>query len=963
MNRKMDEEQIYSGRLGRTSKTSVLISSQAGPVFPASVYTGINITQDENLLASLEDGSLNQIDCPFDDHVYSLSIPLRYHDESEKIFALIIPESLRHEEFKHRSELLQELAKEREILPEYVRQFHTVFSYQDLQEIIASRHEESASGDQRDGEDGGLSERTETFGLGSSLGLAEESSSVLRPPPVHDAEMEKKREEVEQERMELSQLRAELELQREQLDEVSTRLERERSRMEEIEMSISTERSELDVEKQRLTQMRDTLLMERQQIEALRLNLEQKERELQEGATATPDEKTQVVTDDQFIEIIASDAEDDGDDAPEQVLDPGEILSDAPEDSSADIITSASLHQESRHVQPIQDDDDFAAEEATQITQVPSLDHVQVKAEFDTSRAGAQEHYVQLVDGGVVASLRGSRKKIDELLDTEPVLFLQYALIQDYPVAVILLATLDEQDQLVSSFGWLLDMSHDEDRQVLEQLKKESAVRFAFYNRQNKLLRTYDVKAPLEENVAWIMRRIEQHPGASKVGGFSRASEAFAAESYVRLGSMKHPFTPSSFDDIHTPEQAKLAAGIVGYWSSSDGFDYVIGNRAFPLQTFRAIQRRVAEAAIKQGIYLNKPLRQVALDAHMVDHERALCRRLMANFAEVSIGLKPSELDPLEIWENWDALFSLANEVGAQPEQDVIELAQASLRKAEEFQEDPQVHEQTQIMAMPAAVADSESSVVEEQGDSTSEAQAALESSPAIKKPAPQAMALKLPQLKASVQVEELVVARRSENTGVTYFLPDDDLLEQFDDMESMSREDLLLLLEDSTGRLEAAQVLIERFGAEVGQDVLKASEEMLAAEVVGLAKFMASRADALEKELVKGVEEGGPSATYIGTYALAGMRSTSAITVLLDALRDNRRSGNRKALAEALARYEGKLYTPLTNLIKRHGHDEAMLDALVALEQRQPGTLAKASKDRHRRVRDASKAARKKLD
>lgn len=973
MSRNMDEEQIYSGRLGRTSKTSVLISSHAGPVFPASVYTGINITQDENLLAALEDGSLNQIACPFDEHVYSLSIPVRYHDEDEKIFALIIPESLRHEEFKHRSDLLQELAKEREILPEYVRQFHTVFSYQEIQAILASRQEEQLAksvgvssssaekaGDETDEQ--GLTEKTETFGLGSSLGLSEESSSVLRPPPMHDAEMLRKREEVEQERMELSQLRAELELQREQLDEVSSRLERERSRMEEIEMSISTERSELDMEKQKLTQMRDTLLMERQQIEAQRLNLEQKERALQEGVVATPDEKTQVVTDDQFIEIVARDADDDEVD---EVLDPGEILSDTPEDSSADVITSASLHQESRldHASLPVEDDDFPAEESTQITQVPSLDHVQVKAEFDTSRAGAQEHYVRLVDGGVVASLRGSRKKIDALLDAEPVLFLQYALIQNYPVAVILLATLDEQDHLTESFGWLLDMSHDEDRQVLEQLKRESAIRFAFYNRQNKLLRTYDVKAPLEENVAWIMRRIEQHPAASKVGGFSKASEAFASESYVRLGSMKHPFTASSFDDIRTPEQAKLAAGIVGYWSTPDGFDYVIGNRAFPLQTLLAIQRRVAEAAIKQGIYLNQPLRKIALEAHMVDNERALCRRLMANFAEVSIGLKPSELDPLEIWENWDALFSLANEVGAQPEQDVIELAQASLRKAEEFQEDPQVHEQTQIMAIPAAAAsESEPSEGEEEATALTDSDSEL-APPSEANGIPLAMAMKLPQLKPSVQVEELVVARRSENTGVTYFLPDDDLLEQFDDMEAMSREDLSLLLEDSTGRLEAAQVLIERFGSEVVQDVLKASEEMLAAEVVGLAKFMESRADALEKELVKGVEEGGPSATYIGTYALAGLRSTSAIPVLLDALRDTRRSGNRKALSEALARYEGKLYTPLTNLIKRHGHDEAILDALVALDQRQPNTLAKASKDRHRRVRDASKAARKRLD
>ncbi len=933
MNNTTEEVQVYGGRLGRTSKTSVLISSHAGPVFPASVYTSINVTQDPNLLDALDVGSLNQISSPFDSHVYSLSIPVRYHDEDRKIFALIIPESLRHEEFKHRSELLQELAKEREILPDYVRQFHTVFSYAQLQDVIKELEEVESEEESEDG----LVEKTETFGLGSSMGL-EESSSTLRPPPAHDAELLQKKEEVEQERMELSQMRAELELQQTQLQEVSDRLERERERMEEIEMNISTERSEVELARQELTQMRDSLLIEKQQLEALRLNLEQRQRDIDAGVPKPEvEEKTQVVTDDQFVEILASDV--DGDDDADRVLDEGEIL--AEESFSDDIMTSAPLHAETALVDPLPADD--FDDEATQITQVPSLDHVNIKAEFDPSRAGAQagaqDHYIGLVDGAVVASLRGSRKRIDELLDAEPQLFVQYATIESFPVAVLLLASLEDQ-QLVDSFAWLLDLSHASDRQVLEALAQDCAVRFAFYNRQNKLLRTYDIKAPLEHNAQWVMHKVESSIQDANMGGFSKASEVYFADGYERLGTMRHSFTHESFSTITTPEQAKLAAGIVGYWSTPDVYEYLVGNRSFPLSIFKAIQRRVVEAALKQGIYLNKPLRQVALDAHLVDHERALARRLMANFAEVSIGLKPSELDPLEIWENWDALLALADEVGAQPEADVVELAQASLRKAKEFQEDPQVHEQTQIMTKPVVP------------EPISEPKAEV----------PKAMALKLPQLKASVEVEELVVAKRSENTGVTYFLPDDAVLDQFDDMESMSKDDLLLLLDDHNGRLEAAQMLLERFGDAVLHEVLEASEEMLAAEVVGLAKFVESRADSMETALVKGVEEGGASSTYIGTYALAGIRSTSALPVLLDALQDTRRSGNRKALSEALARYEDKLYPALINVIKRHGHNDALLDALVSLEARQPDTLGKALKHRHRRVRDAAKAARKRL-
>ena len=126
------EEQVYKGRLGRTSKTSVLISSHAGPVFPASVYTGVNVSEDPELREKLFDGELNRVPSPFSDRTYDLAIPVRYHDEGLRLFVLVIPEALRHEEFKHRSELLNEMAREREVLPDYVKNFRTVFDAEAL---------------------------------------------------------------------------------------------------------------------------------------------------------------------------------------------------------------------------------------------------------------------------------------------------------------------------------------------------------------------------------------------------------------------------------------------------------------------------------------------------------------------------------------------------------------------------------------------------------------------------------------------------------------------------------------------------------------------------------------------------------------------------------------------------------------------------------------------------------------
>ena len=51
-----------------------------------------------------------------------------------------------------------------------------------------------------------------------------------------------------------------------------------------------------------------------------------------------------------------------------------------------------------------------------------------------------------------------------------------------------------------------------------------------------------------------------------------------------------------------------------------------------------------------------------------------------------------------------------------------------------------------------------------------------------------------------------------------------------------------------------------------------------------------------------------------------------------------------------------------MVRLIKRAGHDDALLEALVQLEQAERGTLAKLARDRNRRVREAAKLAKKKV-
>ena len=835
----------YKGRLGKTSKTSVLISSELGPVFPASIYTGINATHDAELRDALIQGELNTITSPFSSRTYTLAIPLRYHDEELRLFALVIPDALRHEEFKHRSELLQELAREREVLPEYVRQFVTVFNVEGLARLI------------------------ETWGSDEDDARGEGEAIERR----HD----------------------EVDTKRAQLDEVSARLERERERMDEIEERLSQEREEIERERGELDRLRHMIERDRQTVEADRLNLQRDRMEFEQGAAlvAPADEKTQVVTDDQLLEVS------------EEELDAG------PSRDAEPLLDASEILEEH--------DEEDERRGPAQIPRPPAS--ATVPSSFDDAAAMGTQHYTALTNGSVVASVRSERKEINRVLKGEPEFFVQYVEFKDYPLVSLLVATLDEEERAEASFVWLLDPAHNDDRAILDSIGERETVRFAFYDMGGKLVDTLDMHSSMRENIAWIEARSAEKLRSDEAtqSSFGAASKAYLEQPEdERLGTMRHPFEREEFKALRDPSRIALATGIVGYWSSGEVNTYLIGTRAFPLSTFRAIQHRVIEAALHSGIAMGDVLRQRAIEGGFAGDDATLTRRLVANFAELSVGLKPNDLDPVEHWENWEALLDLADESGVELDADVVELAQRALRRAQEHHDIEQNEGIDQI---------------EE------------ESEPPPLRPPP-----------------ELVVAKTSETTGVTYFLPDEAVIDQFDDMESMSREDLTLLLDDTSGRLEASQILIERFGADVLEDVLVGCEEMMIGEVAALAKFLEERASGMQGELVHVLEKGGPSTTYVVARALAHTQATSGIVPLLEAAQDPDRGGDTRLLAQALAGYGDKLLPALKASLKKNETHHALRDVLIELEGVRKGTLDELSEDHHEKIRSAADAARRQM-
>jgi hypothetical protein len=904
------------GGFGRTERASIQVTDRGGDIFRAEVYRCVNVTTDPELREALVSGALYQVAAPAGDEPYQLALPMRYHDEELGIFALILPEELRHREFALRAELLGDLSRVSGDLPDYIRNFDTIYGARNIVDLEARNGSRGATQGRQVGGQNRLAAD------GGAAAAAEEATSIIEmPDPAGDAdsgtraEMDEAWRRIEQEREQLAG-------ERRQLDEVRERIDRERARMDEVERELSAERVEIGEL--------------RSELQAMSLNLEQKQMQIEQGVPqSNAEESTQVVTDDQFVEVFHSDEDAFEDEAAFEEDVNSALYGEASE--ATELFASPYAEGESGG--------DLDAAEPAQ-TLVTRVDAVGVAKNFDADLPTL----MTVIDGRVFASARVDAGALEAIKKSENLsFFVQGAFMspnssqinddsRDYPFVGLLLAALDAEDHATASVGWALDPGNPDDEIVLSRLEGSVKLHAALYDEAGELSGVYEIQAPLHDNVAWIRARISQIVDGlgpddpmrellAGPGAFRAAADRWLAPDYERLGHLRHNFGADSFADATTPAELALAAGIVGYWSGSDRFEYLVANRSFPIGQFDAIQKRVVRRAVQQGIYIERPLREIAVAMGLAVDETELAQRLISEFAEVSVGLRKNDLDPLQEWENWDALVVLAEEVGATLDPDVLELAEASLKRAQDFQE-----------AEMEAGARSESRSQEGDADGVDHSQVDLDS---------------------MTQVDSLLVARRSETTGVTYFLPDDAVLDTFDDLASMACEDLELLLEDPKGRLEAAQMLVERFEAQGTRLALQGAETMTAPEVAALARFVETKAHGLEAELVRCVEAGGPSATYIAARALAGISSAPAIPTLLDAYRDPRRRGDAANLARVLAQYGEKLMPGLKRSIKSDGHDAQTSILLAELERLNPGMLDGLARDRSKKVRSAASAAR----
>lgn len=879
------------GVFGRTERATITVTARDGELFAAQVYRCVNVSERPELRARVLSSALYEVAPRGGGEPIKLAIPIRYHDEERGIFALILPESLRHQEWLHRAELMADLGRVAGEIPGYIRNFHLVWGVRgllDLEEELAEAalRDELAEDSSAGGVDG-LSEGSAAASAEDNLAASEELASAWG--------------RVEQEREQLL-------LERGQLDEVRARIDRERAQMDDVEARLAAERAEI-------AELRSEL-------QARELNVEQKEMQLEQGlAQSSAVEATQVVTDDQFIAVFESEAE----------------------DLALEDELSAGFYAEPSEptgvLQSPYGDEAAEASEPPVETSVTRVDAVGVAKKLEPN----QPDEIALSEGRILASIRVERETLDALTQAQELSFFVQGIFADeeaeqgelYPFIGLLLAALDDDGSALASVAWPLNPADAEDGALLSRLAEDASLHAALYDEGGHLGGVYEIISPLNENISWLRARAEELldalPADSPAlgpGAFRAAADRWLDPDFELFGRLKHNFSADSFADATTPAEVSLAAGIVGFWSAPERVEYLITNRSFPLAQFETIQKRVVRRAVQQGIYINDPLRLIALEMELAPTEEELAERLVTEFAEVSVGLRRNDLDPLKEWENWDELLALAEDFGVNLDAEMLELAEASLKRAQDFQS-------------------------AEAGRAPSGEHAAAESGQGEVDHAET-------ELDPVFSADSLLVAKRSEATGVTYFLPDDALIDTFDDLSEMPFEDLKLLLQDPAGRLEAAQMLVERFEEPGLHAALEASETMMTAEVAGLARFVEGKALQLESALVDSLQDAGPSATYIAARALAGMKSGAGAARLIAAYREPAQRGNAEQTARALVQYGEALLPDLRRSIQMNGHDDALALLIQELEQVVPGTIAKLAMDSSKKVRKAANAARK---
>jgi HEAT repeat protein len=304
------------------------------------------------------------------------------------------------------------------------------------------------------------------------------------------------------------------------------------------------------------------------------------------------------------------------------------------------------------------------------------------------NRFRAGDHHVAHVlhDGCAFLFARPGAERLGALVRAEPAVRVQLFELSGSPVVtlVVLPAGAPSEERAGLGLFWTLDPADPEDGRFLRLLADDFQLQLDLYDDESRAVATWRIRAPLEENVKVILARADRvlaRTDSSRVR-FDVAARAYHDLGEDRLGRKRHNFSSDSFRDFASPAAARLALGIVTYWSDPENEDYLILVKSLPLTLWTSIRERVIRHALDFGIRLSPALVEIALERKLASSPEELLRSAVSSFAEVSLRIRPSDLDPAQEWENWTLLLADCLRARVEVDPEIENLAAAAAKRA-----------------------------------------------------------------------------------------------------------------------------------------------------------------------------------------------------------------------------------------------------------------------------------------
>jgi hypothetical protein len=731
----------YEGLPGRTRQLAAHYTCPScGFLFGAQLYSTVNVATDGQLSDLLSKGDLNILTCPACAAIYSANVPLIYHDPKARRFALLLPESMRHRELEERARLLEELAADPSHIPDYVKRAEVVFGTTGLLRLLDETLEALTPKEPRSDEQQRLKEsleerRVEIERREAEIQAREEDLQAQQEDLVTA------RAKLEEEQVHLAMRWTELERERQAASALAVDLQaRERTLEERARALVERLRAaDKEKEKERAKPPADKVAALKSMVErvaALKPPAEKPSPRTDRPADPTAGTLQQVAA--LMPEKPASGSERLAPEpalegpgpekparetlAPEGVASPTPAAPTpaAPTPAAAKRAEEASPGEEAKPTEaakPAAEAKPEAAkpEEATPAAATPGAEAkpeaatpaeerpvvpeaapvaeappasallLEGRPQTDVDRwRASEERTAQLAhEGHVFLLAKPGWELLPTFRDVEPTLLVQLRAMPASPLVVLVVIPAAAEDRAAKAIYFSLDPGAAADQAVLAKLGEECVLQLDLYDDEARAVGTWEIQAPLTENVRLLIKRSAEL--LAKIDGprtFPEAVKAFAEMGDERLGRKQHNFSADSFQDLPTPAAARLALGIVSYWSEPENQDYLLLVKSFPVIYWRRIRDRVVRRSLEFGLRMASPLVEFAVEHKIIGSTAELLRASVANFAEVSLRIKASDLDPRQEWENWKLLLADCVREKVEVDAEMEELASAVARRA-----------------------------------------------------------------------------------------------------------------------------------------------------------------------------------------------------------------------------------------------------------------------------------------